>query len=45
MKEIVEEYGMVAVYCATLAILTKSIPILMNVFEAVNLMFITSVGG
>lgn len=45
MKEVIEEYGMVVVYSATLAILTKSIPILIDTFEAVNRMFIISVGG
>ncbi len=40
MKEVVEEYGLVAVYCITLMILMKAIPVLMNVFEAVNMMFL-----
>lgn len=40
MKEVVEEYGLVVVYCTTLIILMKAIPVLMNVFEAVNEMFL-----
>lgn len=40
MKEVVEEYGLVVVYCITLMILMKAIPVLMNVFEAVNTMFL-----
>lgn len=40
MKEVVEEYGLVVVYCITLMILMKSIPMLMNVFEVVSTMFL-----
>ena len=45
MKEVAEEYGMVAVYCLTMLMLAKAIPILMDTFEATNTMFLIGIGG
>lgn len=45
MKEVVEEYGMVVVYCITMAMLTKAFPVLINTFEATNTMFLIGIGG
>ena len=45
MKEVVEEYGMVAVYCITMAMLTKAFPMLISTFEAANSMFLIGIGG